>query len=133
MSQANVEAVHEMLAAFNSGEIERILALADPAFEAVITPALSAEPDTYRGHDGIRRYFSSFAEVMDDIRFVPERFWDAGESVVVAARLTAKGRRTQIPVEQEISQLWTIREGAVARVVTYRLLAEALDAAGLQE
>ena len=34
------------------------------------TPAnLAAEPDTYRGHEGIRRYFDSFYDVMDEVRF----------------------------------------------------------------
>ena len=27
----------------------------DPEFEAVTAPELSAEPDVYRGHEGIRR------------------------------------------------------------------------------
>ena len=38
-----------------AGTSRRILALAHTDFEAVVPPELSAEPDTYRGHDGIRR------------------------------------------------------------------------------
>jgi ketosteroid isomerase-like protein len=48
------------------------------------------EPDTYRGHGGIRRYFETFQEAMDDINFESVRFWDAGEQVVVSVRLTAR-------------------------------------------
>ena len=72
MSQANVEIVREGFDAFNSGDMRRILALAHTDFEAVVPPELSAEPDTYRGHDGIRRYFQSFQsfqDAMDEIRF----------------------------------------------------------------
>jgi len=133
MSQANVEIVREGFEAFNSGAIARILAFAHPDFEAIVPPELSAEPDTYRGHDGIRRYFQSFQDAMDEIRFQPEQFWDAGESVVAAVRITAKGRQTAIAVEQRIAQVWTIRDGKALRVRTYASLAEALAAVGMDQ
>ena len=133
MSQQNVETVREGFEAFNSGAIARILAFAHPDFEAIVPPELSAEPDTYRGHDGIRRYFESFQDAMDEIRFEPERFWDAGRSVVVIVRITAKGRQTAIPVLQRIAQVWTIRDGKALSVRSYASPAEALEAVGLAE
>ena len=133
MSSENIDTLRECLEAFNSRDLERILAFLDPDFEAEVPPALSAEPDTYRGHDGVRRYFESFWDTMDDIRFRPERFWDAGESVVVAMRLTAKGRRSAIAVEQRFTQVWTFRDGKASRARTYASDAEALKAAGLGE
>jgi ketosteroid isomerase-like protein len=132
MSQENVENLRQAYEAFSSGDIGRILAFAHPEFEAVVPPELSAEPDTYRGHDGIRRYFDSFQDAMDDISFAPEEFWDAGESVVALVRLTAKGRQTAITVEQRIAQVWTVRDGQAVSLQTYPSLAEALDAAGLE-
>ena len=133
MSQQNVELTREALEAFNSGDIGRILALTHPDFEGEVPPELSAEPDIYRGHDGIRRYFRSFEEAMDEIRFQPGRFWDAGESVVVFVTLSAKGRRTAIPVEQQFAQVWTMLEGAVVRLRTYPSLPAALEAVGLAD
>jgi ketosteroid isomerase-like protein len=132
MSRENVETMREGFEAFNSADIERILAFIHPDFEAEIPPEFSAEPDTYRGHDGARRYFESFQDVMDEIRFVPERFWEAGDSVVVAARLTAKGRQTAIPVEQRLAQVWRIRDGKAIGVRTYASPSEALKTVGLQ-
>jgi uncharacterized protein len=133
MSQQNIETLRQGFEAFNSGDLGRILAFAHPDFVAEVPPELSPEPDTYRGHDGIRRYFQSFQDVMDEIRFQPERFWDVGPSVVVTVRLTAKGRQTAIPVEQRIAQVWTFRDGKAARVRTYPSLSEALEAVGLRE
>ena len=132
MSAENERAVRQAFEAFNSEDIERILALTHEDFEAVVPEELSPEPDTYRGHDGIRRYFQSFQEVMDEIRFVPERFWEGGESVVAVVRLTARGRRTAIAVEQHLAQVWTIRDRQVSGVRTYASLPEALQAAGLE-
>jgi ketosteroid isomerase-like protein len=68
---------------------------------------------------------------MDAIRFRAERFWDADESVVVAMRITAKGRRTAIAVEQRFAQVWAFRDGKATRARTYATDAEALKAAGL--
>jgi len=131
MSQQNVEIIRAWFEAFNSGAIERILSFAHPDFEAIVPPELSAEPDTYRGHDGIRRYFQSFQDAMDEIRFEPERFWDAGNSVVADVRITAKGRQTAIPVVQRIAQVWAVRDGRALSVHSYASLAEALEAVGL--
>src|SRR5271155_4553244 len=109
MSGENVEVVRRVNAAFNSGDVERILGLMHPDIETAVGPALSAEPDTYRGHDGIRRYFDSFVDAMNEIRFHQDGFREVGGSVVVAVRLTARGRFTGIPVEQRLGQVWTIR------------------------
>src|ERR1700682_5622809 len=113
MSRENVEIVRQIFRAFNSEDIDRVLALTHTEFELEVPPALSAEPDIYRGHDGMRRYWESFQDAMDEIRLQPERLCDAGEAVVVAMKLTAKGRRTAIAVEQRTAGVWTIRDGKV--------------------
>jgi ketosteroid isomerase-like protein len=124
-----VEIVRQVFEAFNTEDIERILPFVHPDLEAEIPPEVSAEPDTYRGHSGMRRYFQTFQDAMDEIRFEPEQLWDVGESVVVALRLTAKGRQTAIAVEQRTAAIWTIRDGKVIRVRAYASPSEALVAA----
>jgi ketosteroid isomerase-like protein len=133
MSQENVDIVRRGLEAFNSEDLERILDFIHPDFETEVPPQFSAEPDTYRGHDGIRRYFQSFQDAMREIRFEAEQLWDAGDAVVVAARLTAKGRQTDISVEQRFAQVWRVRDGKAEQVTTYTSVPEALEAAGLLE
>jgi ketosteroid isomerase-like protein len=133
MSQKNIETLRRGVEAFNSADIGRILAFAHPDFEAIVPPELSAEPDTYRGHDGVRRYFESFQDVMEEIRFEPERFWDVGESIVVVMRVTAKGKQTAIEVEQRVAQRWTFRDGKALRIQTYPSLPDALEAVGISE
>jgi ketosteroid isomerase-like protein len=132
MSQ-NVELVRRGLEVFNSGDIDRILSFTGADFEIEVPPGLSAEPDTYRGYEGVRRYFRSFDEAMDEVHFQAERFWDAAEAVVVDARVTARGKQTAIPVEQRAAQLWTIRGGEVVRIRAYASLSEALETVGLAE
>jgi ketosteroid isomerase-like protein len=133
VSQQNLRALREVFDAFNSADLGRIVAFTHPDFEGVVPPELSAEPDIYRGHDGIRRYFQSFEEAMAEIRFHEERLWDVGESVVVAVRLTAKGRQTAIPVEQQFALVWSFRDGKAVRVQAYASLSQALESVGLME
>jgi ketosteroid isomerase-like protein len=124
--------LREGFEAFSSGDIERIVAITHPEFEGVVPPELSTEPDTYRGHAGIRRYFASFTEAFDEIRFEPEGFWEAeGGLIVVSTRMTAKGKTTAIPVEQRNALVCGVRDGKLRSIVTYPSLAEALQAAGL--
>lgn len=133
MSRENVELVRRGLEIFNSGDIDRILSFTGADFEIDVPPGLSAEPDTYHGHEGVRRYFRSFQEAMDEVQFQAERFWDTGEAVVVDALVTARGKQTAIPVEQRAAQLWTIRGGRVIRIRAYASLSEALESVGLAE
>jgi ketosteroid isomerase-like protein len=133
MSRENVEVVRQGFEAMTTGDIDDILAFVHPDFEVDIPPELSAEPDIYRGHAGVRRYFQSFQDAMSDIRFQPERVWDVGDKVVVALRVTAKGKETGIPVEQQLAQVWTVRDGQAIKAETYPTQSEALEAVGLRE
>ena len=131
MAPDNIAVLREGFDAINSGDEGRILAFAHPDFETLVPPALSAEPDVYRGHDGIRRYFALFDDAMEDVRFEAERLREAGDAVVAIVRLTARGKQTGIAVEQRIAQVWTIRGGRALRAQTFPELAEAFAAAGL--
>ncbi len=133
MSGENIAIVRGGFEALSSGDEERILAFAHPDFETVVPPTLSAEPDTYRGHDGIRRYFRLFDDVMEGVHFEAEQLWESGEHVVALVRLTARGKQTGLDVEQRIGQVWTIRDGRALRAQTFPELAEAFAAAGLDE
>jgi ketosteroid isomerase-like protein len=134
MTSRSIEVVEQIFDAFNSEKIERILELTHEYFAVEIPPAVSAEPDVYRGHDGMRRYFESFQDAMEEIRFRAERHWEAGETeVVVAMLITARGRRTAIPVEQRTTAVWTIHEHKAMRVKVFASPNEALAAVGLAD
>jgi ketosteroid isomerase-like protein len=117
--------------AFGRGDIDAILRFVHPEFQVAVPPELSAEPDTYRGHDGIRRYFESFADAMDDIHFDPQRFWETPQYLVADVRMSAKGRLTSIRVEQHFAQVWVLRDEKLFRATTYPSLPDALRAAGV--
>ena len=127
----NIEVVKRGFEALDSGGVEAMIELLDPDFEAVVPPELSVEPDTYRGHDGMRRYFAAF-EGLEDVRFEYVDGVAAGDKVVVTMMLRAKGTDTGIPVEQLGHQVWTIRNGRAVRVEAFANKSDALVAAGIE-
>jgi ketosteroid isomerase-like protein len=127
----SAEILRSAYEAFNNGDMEAILRFVHPEFEVAVPPELSAEPDTYRGHAGVRRYFETFADAMDDVCFEPQRFWETPDCVVADVRMSAKGRLTAIRVEQRFAQVWLLRDEKAFRATTYVSLPDALRAAGL--
>ena len=70
--------VRQMLDTLNGEGTEAALAWFAEDFHGVVPPELSAEPDTYDGHDGVRHYFDSFHEIVADLRFDAEELVDVG-------------------------------------------------------
>jgi len=116
--------------ALREGGVEALIDLVDPEFEFTTPASMSAEPDTYRGHDGLRRYFASFYDAMEEIRFEPQDFIAVGERVVVPYKLTARGRTTGIEAEQHAVFVWQVRDGIAVGLELHPDLEEALAAAG---
>jgi len=129
VSRDNVELMREGLEAFERDGVEALLDYIHPEFEVTTPPSLSVEPDTYRGHDGVRRYFDSFYEVMDEVRFVPEEFIEVGDRVVIPLQVVARGRETGIEATQRVFQVWSARDGKAIRVEIFPTREEAIAAA----
>ena len=129
MNETNADLVRERFAPMREGDVEALLTLIHPDFEVTTPPGLAAEPDTYRGPEGIRRYFDSFYEIMDRVSFEPHDFIGVGERVVVPVTLRARGRTTGIETTQKLVQVWELRDEKAYRIEVYATLEEALEAA----
>jgi ketosteroid isomerase-like protein len=125
----NLEIVQRGFEAFNRDGIEGIIPLIHPEFEATTPPDLASEPDTYRGPDGVRRWFQSFDEVMDQIRWDARGFRQVGDRVVVEFTLRARGKTTGLDFGQDAVMVWELRDGKAIRLDLYPTLDQALAAA----
>ena len=67
---AATEVVRAGIEGFAAGGVEALIERGrfGEEFELVIPPELTLEPHTYVGHDGLRRYFDSWYEVVDELR-----------------------------------------------------------------
>ena len=112
--------VREMLDVLNNEGTEAALVWFAEDFHGVVPPELSAEPDTYDGHDGVRRYFDSFHEIVDDLRFDAEELIEVAPDAIAARGLiTGSGRESGIPIEMRVPMLMRLREGKLIEMSAY--------------
>jgi len=130
VSADDIDVVRAGFEALGDGGVEALLPFIHREFQMTTPAEFSPEPDTYRGREGIRRYFDSFYDAMDEIRFEPGEFREAGGRVIVPVTLTARGRTTGLEARQELVMAWTLRDGKATRVEVFATLDEALAAAG---
>jgi ketosteroid isomerase-like protein len=90
-------------------------------------------PGTWEGVDGANAFLAEWLEGFDQWSIDIEEVVDAGDQVIVVARQRGKARQGGPPVEQRLAQVWTFRDGLIARMNMYADGEEALEAAGLEE
>ncbi len=129
MPDDNVELVKQGFAALRDGGVDALMPFIHPEFEATTPAELASEPDTYRGHEGIRRYFESFYEAMENVYFEGHEFTPLGDKVVVDMALHATGRTTGIETTQEGYMVWTIKDGKAIKLEVFPERDQAMAAA----
>lgn len=128
MAGANAETMRKAFEGYDAEGWESMLSLLAQDFELTTPPGLAAEPDTYRGEDGMRRYFESFNEVMEEIRFEPHEFREVEDWVLIPFRMTARGKATGIEAGIDGVMTWKLRDGKAVRALVFAELEEALAA-----
>ena len=114
-----LDIVRTMYEGLEKDGAEGMLPFVDPRFEGIVPPELSAEPDAYRGHDGIRRYFALFDEVVEDLRFHAEDFECVGDWVMADVVISGRGRGSGADVEMQIVISAEVRDGRVTRMTAF--------------
>jgi ketosteroid isomerase-like protein len=125
VASSNLQIVQRGFEAFNEDGIDGILPFLHPDFEATTPPELATEPQTYRGHEGIRRWFDSFDEVMEEIRWDAGDFHEVDGRVVVEFTLRARGKTTGLDFGQDAVMVWELRNGKAVRLSLYPTLDQA--------
>ena len=137
MSRENVELVQAVIDASRRGEMDEVFAVYDPEIEWSIGRLPMRAPrfePVYRGHEGVRAFWRTWAEAFETPSFDYEEFIDAGDTVVSVLSQRVRGRASGIEQAwNSYGQNWTLREGKVVRVEFFQTRGEALEAAGLSE
>ena len=133
MSQENVEIVRRGHDAFNRGQFEMPLDEWDEECEFVPAMARAVEAKTYRGHDGLRRYFRELSESFSKIRLDDRVYRDLGDRVLVLYKLKVRGHDSGAELDQPGAALYEFRSGKIVQGRSYLSQEEALEAVGLSE
>jgi ketosteroid isomerase-like protein len=119
--------------AFNEGGVEAILDFLEPDIEWVNEHPVPMRK-TYRGHDGVRKYFEELTALFEDLRLMPEEFIPIGnEYVLVFLRVRGRGTTTGVVGAQPVANLWKVGRLGAAQVRMFYDRALAMKAAGLED
>ena len=139
MSQENIELVRrlygELASEGSSRDFEQRLTdealgrFLDPGIEWVPVPHSLLAVESYRGFDGVRRFWGEFVSAWESYRVEPLSFHDAGDQVAVVVHIV--GRTHELEVDETRSSLLTVRDGRVVRVQSFADPEGAREAAGL--
>jgi ketosteroid isomerase-like protein len=129
VSSADVDVVRRLYDSFRSRGFEATLELVDPE---IVWEDLDELPGATvaRGHDELRRLFTSFYEAWDDLSFTPEEFIDAGGAVIVAHRWRATGRSSGTPIDTVVWNVIWLRDGRIVHRRAFQGREAAFAAAG---
>ncbi len=86
------------------------------------------------GLDEFWKAVREYLQPLSDLRIEAERIIDlSGDRVLVLSRQTVRGKQSGVPMETELADLFTLRDGKIVRYDSYWNRADALEAVGLSE
>jgi ketosteroid isomerase-like protein len=108
----NIEVVRRIFEALARGDVEAMVRECDAEVEYVSLVA-AVEGASYRGHSGVRSFFSDLTEAWDV--WIPhvERFESEGDSVLAIGTSQIRGRGSGMDMEFEWGQVLRLRDGKV--------------------
>jgi ketosteroid isomerase-like protein len=133
MSQENVDAHLEAIAAFNRGDLEELLGW---MAENIRLHSRFTAVDTrvFEGHAGIRDWQAGMTATWESILLELDRIGVPGEGLTLATgTLRAKGQESGAEVAEPMAQLVRWRDGKGVEIAMFLSEDEALEAAGLSE
>jgi ketosteroid isomerase-like protein len=97
--------------------VEAMLEYVHPEFVMETPAAIAIEPQVYHGHDGLRRYFDSFYEAMDEVTIEPVELepLDAGR-VLIHFKVRTRGKTSGIETEMEARAVAVLRDDLMVRL-----------------
>jgi ketosteroid isomerase-like protein len=130
MTEADVEVVQSLFDRFAQGGIEAVLGLLDEHVVIEIPPSMSAEPDTYHGHDGARRYFAGFDGMLERVTYERLELIPEDGRVLARVRLSGRGVSSGLEVGLESVVVHELENGRITRMSAHPDLDSARSALG---
>jgi ketosteroid isomerase-like protein len=119
MNEARLDVARRGYACWEVGDIDGMLELATPDFEFVPAIAASVEGGSVKGHDPFRRFFADLHETWETFRISADDLREAGGRVISIGRLTAKGRSSELELDQPFYTVLWFQGDRIARMQSF--------------
>jgi ketosteroid isomerase-like protein len=86
---------------------------------------------THVGVDAVRESWQNYLDALEDWQVDPVEFLTGEDEIVVHSKVTGVARHTGIPIELDLYQVWTARDGLLVRMRAFLDRCRALEAAGV--
>jgi ketosteroid isomerase-like protein len=129
VSEENVEIVRRSIDAYNRRDFEAVRAINHPDVEVDWSASRGLEAGVYRGWEEVMSFYRRFLDVFE-VTIEPERFIEAGDSVVVPNTSHNRGR-DGIKTVARSALVFEVRGGRIARMCLFQETREALESVGL--
>jgi len=127
-----VALVRRSFEAMAAWDVDALLRLYDPDVEFLPLTGTRVESGGYRGHDGVRAYFSEARQLWDVLEPEGEEYRDVGGFVVVAGRCRVRGRVSGAESRPACAWVVGVRDGMIVSHRTCATYDEALGFAGVE-
>lgn len=133
MARENAEIVRAWVEAFNRRDIDALVDLAPASFELKGYMSSMIETTTYRGHDGLRKYFEDRDSAWESVEVRLDEVRDFGEHFIAPGELHGKGRASGMDVVLSLAWAGAIVGGKIAWIHTHETETAALEALDLRK
>jgi ketosteroid isomerase-like protein len=134
MSRANVDIVREQFEGPNRRDFATPMSCWAEDVEVVYgIREADIRSGTYSGHEAVGEFFGSWFREFRSVHFELLEIREAGDSVAVAARHRAVGKRSGIEVADDFFYEYRLSEAKIVRIEFHESWAGAPEAVGLSE
>ena len=134
MSDTNVDLLLAGVDAYNAGDLDALLELWAPNIEVFPDASVFPEADPLRGRDAYRSWLEEINSAWISARNdTIEAFALGADRVLHRGQWGGEGAASGLFTTASITDIWTIRDGQIARVEYFFDHDQALKAVGLEE
>jgi len=119
--------------ALSDGDLDAFLETLDPDIELLTSGAFPDFEPSYRGYDGVRRFWAAIRGPWERFHLDPERIVEGEACAAVAVRFRARGKGSGVSTELHQGHALWFRHGRTVKVSTHQSFEQALEALGLSE
>lgn len=111
----DIEIVRSLYDAWHRDDQATVLARQHPDVVWETSGSFPGVNERYRGHDGVRRYWSDIRAPFDPFLIEVKRIERCDAVIVAHVRFRAVGVQSGVAVELDVRHEWTLEDGLVVR------------------